>query len=578
MKKGEKKKVEFNNRAIHNWKSDFSPGPKSKSGKDKERVYTPFNLTKTTQFRGLNLCEYKKGEKHIVILFRIKGQRTHLRVFTLGKFDNNLNVITGETKFGIKQIQERLHTIAKEHQDEYGHWIKDPNLTVAFTQVNQSITIRDLIKEYCKAGFEKMRSAEKMTGNSIRDKARYLIGYNIRVKHLEYDNEENGDGVVIFKPCKTLKLKSGKSKSINRPAPKDWDELFKWYPPGRSILTDHNFNLHGITSMYDDKIGKVFIEDLRTKLILDYVNQYNAYSTKKDVVECFRTLWHFAVHQGYMENDAMINPTYLVPIKKGRPVPNKYRLKIFSDKDWVLLYEVLNDLSSRFPWQSDAIALQGLTGLRREECFKLQKKDVKWWKEPKYLINKAGKTQTIYGEIHIRPAVSKVGEEEWIPIIEPIKAVLDNIAKIPQQHFTYHSKMFNLSHRNFALAYGKRLKWLFCSTQVQQEKLLDPEYRNSRKTRLCSDKHCWDEIKVEMKKRLGLGVNDEYLCTSKMLRKTYTHKCKSAFDGRSDIAKRFTRHKTEEILEGRYDGVTREEIHQNSTELGVVLDFVKRRA
>ena len=44
-----------------------------------------------------------------------------------------------------------------------------------------------------------------------------------------------------------------------------------------------------------------------------------------------------------------------------------------------------------------------------------------------------------------------------------------------------------------------------------------------------------------------------------MLRKTYTHKCKAAFDGRSDIAKRFTRHKTEEVLEGLYDGVTREE-------------------
>lgn len=89
------------------------------------------NQVKTTQFRGLNLCEYKKGEKHIVILFRIKSQRDRLRVFTLGKFDNNLNVITGETKFGIKQIQERLHTIAKEHQDKYEHWIKDPNLTVA---------------------------------------------------------------------------------------------------------------------------------------------------------------------------------------------------------------------------------------------------------------------------------------------------------------------------------------------------------------------------------------------------------------------------------------------------------------
>ena len=97
----------------------------------------------------------------LLFFFRIKGQRTHLRVFTLGKFDNNLNVITGETKFGIKQIQERLHTIAKEHQDEYGHWIKDPNLTVAFTQVNQSITIRDLIKEYCKAGFEKNAFSRK---------------------------------------------------------------------------------------------------------------------------------------------------------------------------------------------------------------------------------------------------------------------------------------------------------------------------------------------------------------------------------------------------------------------------------
>lgn len=73
MKKA-KRKVEFNNRAIHNWKSDFSPGPKSKSGKDKERVYTPFNLTKTTQFRGLNLCEYKKGEKHIVILLGLKAK------------------------------------------------------------------------------------------------------------------------------------------------------------------------------------------------------------------------------------------------------------------------------------------------------------------------------------------------------------------------------------------------------------------------------------------------------------------------------------------------------------------------
>ena len=56
----------------------------------------------------LNLCEYKKGEKHFVLIFFIKGQRNKKRVFTVGRFNDNLNVVTGETIFGINQCQERL--------------------------------------------------------------------------------------------------------------------------------------------------------------------------------------------------------------------------------------------------------------------------------------------------------------------------------------------------------------------------------------------------------------------------------------------------------------------------------------
>ena len=33
-------------------------------GKPLTRVYTPLKITRTTQLKGLNLCEYKKGEKH----------------------------------------------------------------------------------------------------------------------------------------------------------------------------------------------------------------------------------------------------------------------------------------------------------------------------------------------------------------------------------------------------------------------------------------------------------------------------------------------------------------------------------
>ena len=76
------KLLKFTDRAIFNWKSDFSPGPKSKSNKGKERVYTPFHMDKHTQFRGLNLCEYKKGEKHFVIKFRLRV-KTKRREFSL---------------------------------------------------------------------------------------------------------------------------------------------------------------------------------------------------------------------------------------------------------------------------------------------------------------------------------------------------------------------------------------------------------------------------------------------------------------------------------------------------------------
>ncbi|MDA0712488.1 MAG: hypothetical protein O2897_00670 [bacterium] len=568
-----KVKIEFNNRSIRNHKSNFT----SAKGKPLDRVDTPFNL-QSVLYKGLRLREYRGGSKHFIVIFYLKGQRTKPRVYTVGTFDDNRDIITGETIFGVKQCTDRLFKLVKEHCDERGHWIKDPNLTISFSLVNKSITVRDLIIEYAKSGFERMRSTKKLTANSIRDKVKYLFGYNIRAKHLEYDDDNKGDGVVRFVPVKTLRTKTNGIKEINRPAPTGWDELFKWYPPGKHILKDHSFNLSGRKSIFDSDIGKINIEDIRTKLILNYLSQFSSQSSKYDAMECFRTLWHFAVHQGYMENDAMINPTYLVPIKQQEPKENKYRLKVFSDLEWDTLLEVCSDLSSRFPWQADCIILQALTGLRKQEAFKLEKKDIQYFDQPKILKNSLGETQVIYGEIHIRKSVSKTNAEEWIPIIEPIKICLDNIAKIPDTEFVYTSKQFNKSHRHFPLAYAKSLKWLFCSTKVQTSKLFDSQYRYSRKTRLRSDKWCWDVIRYEMRKRLKIPFNKEFLCTSKMLRKTFTHKAKMAFGGRSDMAKRFTRHKTEAILEGVYDGTTREEVHQNATELGKVLMFNKRRA
>ena len=93
------KKLEFKNPNIFKHQSDFT----GKDGSQLKRVYTSFKMKKTTAFRGLCLCEYLKGEKHFVIRFTLRGQRKKKRIFSLGKFDNNLDVVTGETKFGVKQ-------------------------------------------------------------------------------------------------------------------------------------------------------------------------------------------------------------------------------------------------------------------------------------------------------------------------------------------------------------------------------------------------------------------------------------------------------------------------------------------
>ena len=539
-----KKRLEFKNRNIARYKSDFTG--------DRERVYTSFKFDLNTQYKGLCLCEYPNGDKHFVIRFRLKGQREKPRVFSLGKFNPTELPITGETTFGTKQCSERMFKIVKEHCDEKGKWVKDPNQTIVYNAVNKDITIRKLIELWCKKGFQKMETAESFTGNSIRDKCRWFIGYNWRVKHLEYDNKPNGDGFVRFKEF----------KKKNKPGPEDWNQLFKWYPAGKFILHDHWFNRYEVKSIYDHDLSKINIEDLRTKLITNFIQQFQSHSARYDVIECFRLLWKFAISEGFMEPNVRIDPTYNVPNKRERRIPYKYRLKVFSDYQMEILNDVCDELSSKFPWQSDAIILMAITGLRKEECFKIKKEDIDW---------KAR-------EIILNPGITKPGREEFIPFNPPIERCLNNILDIGKRTFTYTSvKRIQKSYRHYPLSYYATIPWLFATTQVNQEKLLNDDYRNSSKTRLRSIKHCWDEMKKQMKIRLGIGEEEEFLCVSKMLRKTFTHKCKLALDGRSDIAKRHTRHKDERVLEGDYDGSTRAEHHESAQKIAKVFDFVKRR-
>ena len=56
----------------------------------------------------------------------------------------------------------------------------------------------DFIELFCKDGFPKMREEGKLSGRQIREKARSLIGYNKRVKFLDYDDNKMVLSLEIF--------------------------------------------------------------------------------------------------------------------------------------------------------------------------------------------------------------------------------------------------------------------------------------------------------------------------------------------------------------------------------------------
>ena len=554
--------LKFNNEAIKKHKSKFV--------NKKNPVLTSFKLDRHTKYKGLYLREYYNGEKHFVVKFRLRGDRLKGdKVFPIGRFDPTIKQTiqtqttskvkeTNEIFFGTKECEERLFSIVKEHCDDFGRWLKNPNDTVRFTKVKDSKTINEVIEAYCKKGFPKIGKEEKYNGNGIRQRALKLIGYNKRVKFLEYDDDEIGDGYVRFRPY----------RKERKPAPKDWDELFANYPPGQNILTEEHENKHGVVSIYDSKLGKLKIEELTGQIIINYRKDFETFYEKYAIKELFRTLWRFAISEGYIDSTIKPDPTRDIQELKPRKKPYKYKLKVFSPTVLKLLLDTAESLSPRFPFQSEGVILMGLTGLRREEAFKLLKDDLQWKHEITHTAE--GKKVETFGKIILRSAITKMDRDEEIDITEPIKNTLKNILDMGTK--TPHNGY------NYDLSYYDALPWLFGTTEVRVDKLFDKDYRNSKKTRLKTDKGVWIAIKKEMRQKLGIKDEEEFLCTSKMLRKTYTHECKKALQGRSDLVKRHTRHINETILEEAYDGAPKGEIRDNAYTIGEkLIQFAPKR-
>ena len=77
-------------------------------------------------------------------------------------------------------------------------------------------TINEMIEEFSKAGFPRARQDGNLVSSSLKEKAKYLFGYNHRFKHFKCFDKD-GKSFVVFVPNRKKRTKK----------PKDWGDLFK---------------------------------------------------------------------------------------------------------------------------------------------------------------------------------------------------------------------------------------------------------------------------------------------------------------------------------------------------------------
>ena len=172
---GNKKSLSFSNTKIEKYSPTFG---------NARNLYIPFKVPYGSHLKGLCLRVSRlkgfKTIKRFVLRYWFEGKHKKL---TLGIF---------KPGFGVKEVNDKLFQIVKEHTNEKGRWIKSPNITereketkITKSQFVESLkkTIRETIELLCKAGFPRSTRTGTVTARFISQCFRFLAGYNWRARH-----------------------------------------------------------------------------------------------------------------------------------------------------------------------------------------------------------------------------------------------------------------------------------------------------------------------------------------------------------------------------------------------------------
>lgn len=517
--------VSFDNNSIKNI------NPEVTEFKKRDSLYYSFEQTEENEnLKGLLIKVMRKSQSKYFVL---KG------TYNSKKFEVTLGLF--KEHFRCKQVRKVMDNLANKIRDDKLNWLFDPRRFIKgevaedknIKELKRPI-IREAIESMVIEQFPRLKSEGSLSQRYAQDNFRYLAGYNIRGRHIKF-TEKNGDVEMTLRVNPIF----NKLKGPKREKPiKSLQELFKKFPSGVGVLKKaKHYNGTGVTSLYDDPRSAQSISKLSRAWMKDYITKYEAYGTKRNCLRALKSLWYYCREkewfQGITDPEVINQPGSHVIIKKPRELKNnasQYNKHYYSLQEMERIKRACFQLRDKYPFCCEVILLMMFTGRRFQEIIKLKK----------HFID-------LGNEIILVPkTISKIREDQFISITEPVQTVLDSL---DYQRNKEGHQIFN------------NIDWMFPTIRALQTNNIDPEYLNGYDTRMKTVHNAWQEIKVLADLEKG---------SLKSFRKTYSTHATKVFDGDTNKASKLTGHTRKETLERFYYQENQQEVIESAQKVAEI--------
>ena len=458
--------IELKDSVIKKLKTDFI----DENNKTRNQVKYYFTDCKGRGCQGLGMYHKRKTDRMVMILdYWINDGKE--RILSNGKkiYGEAKRYVLGDyhkDNFNVKAIEKKIADLRAEFGSKNdltwsvdivtGEKLKKRKQYDTQLSEIQRATFNDAIKDFFQSNCPQIdKPSETLHKTTIRENARYLMGYNDRLKALKFVTNKDNQGEIEFQ--ESYKVDGEVYEGVT-----SWDEFWKKFPPKE----------------YADIGPGKSVFDITEHDVRHYLNSLTASpGTKKQIKESFSYVWNHAKEKTMLGKNSPNNPVRNIKIEKPTAsAASKYNTKEFTDEELAKILEACDLFKDKYPFQVFVIKLMIFTGRRRETLLLLQWTYIKWNTQ---VLDNDGKKITVYGTIEIPAHVNKTKVEDKFWITSNIR---DALVELHKQREFHSWSMF--------------IPWCFPSPRVKDKRFLRKGNENSTDAaRLKDVRELWEEIK-----------------------------------------------------------------------------------